>query len=149
MVASFSAGSMRARFGFGMDGTAYRIAPGPGERGGRAYLVVSSLFPETPRFEIFSDAHIKAAPTLDVTQFHATTQGLFLLQVKSSSVAIIAVPGAEVVSEVPTREPVAALAMSRDGALVAVAHPGSIDLWRLESPGPCTTDTDRPTAPAH
>lgn len=143
----YSPGSMRARFGFAGDGTVHQIAQGMGDRRGRPYFVVSSLFPEESRFEVVRELGIKAALTADFAQLQATAQGLVLLQLRPSAVAVVAVPGGETIAQIPATGSVMAAAISEDGAMVAVAHPGDIRLWRLAKDGTCPPgEAARPVA---
>jgi hypothetical protein len=53
------------------------------------------------------------------------------LLLKPSGVAIVRALSGETVAEIPVSESVAALAMSGDGAMLGVATPGRVTLWRL------------------
>ena len=66
---------------------------------------------------------------------YATRQGLYLLYLKPSGVAIVRVPNGELVAEVPVTAEVSALSMSQDGTMLGIAQYGSLDLWPLVQEG--------------
>ena len=137
IVSNYSPGSMRTRFGVDTDAAVYQLARDVGVGKPRATFVVSRLFPQQARFAVAHDAAIKAARSLESPEIHATAQGLMLLHLRPSVVAVAAVPGGETIAQVPANEPVLAVAISSDGEMVAIAHLERINVWRLVPPGSC------------
>jgi hypothetical protein len=78
-----------------------------------------------------AERRFKAAPGTDHVYFYSTSQGLYLLLLKPSGVAIVRALSGETVAEIPVSESVSALAMSGDGTMLGVANPGRVTLWRL------------------
>jgi hypothetical protein len=116
---------------FAEDGKALIFNYGTTDPQGKTPVIISSLFPEQKRVELVKESRVKAAPGTDHVYFYSTSQGLYLLLLKPSGVAIVRALSGETVAEVPVSESVSALAMSGDGTMLGVANPGRVTLWRL------------------
>jgi hypothetical protein len=117
------------------DGSIFTFSRTTTDRQGRTPLIVSTLFPEQSRFEVLLEARVKAAPGTDHVYLYATRQGLYLLYLRPSGVAIVRARSGEVVAEVPVTSAVSALSMSQDGTMLGVAQRGSLELWQLIQEG--------------
>jgi len=136
-VANYRPGSMRTRFGFDTDAAVYQLARDVDPGKARPTFVVSRLFPVQARFAVVHDSAIRARWSLEFPELHVTAQGLMLVHLMPSTVAVAAVPGGETIGQVPANESVLAVAISSDGAMVAIAHPERINVWRLAPPRSC------------
>lgn len=130
-LSQYSSGLSQRRLAFAEDGKVVIFNYGTTDQQGKTPVIISSLFPEQKRFELVKESGVKAAPGTDHVYFYSTSQGLYLLFLKPSGVAIVRALSGETVAEIPGSESVSALAMSEDGAMFGVAHPGSLTLWRL------------------
>ena len=81
------------------------------------------------------EAGVKAVPGTLHVYLYATRQGLYLLYLKPSGVAIVRAGSGEVIAEVPVTAAVSALSMSQDGTMLGIAQSGSLELWQLAQEG--------------
>lgn len=130
-LGQYSSGSSERRVAFAEDGTVLIFTYGTTDQQGRTPVIISSLFPPQKRVELVRESRVKAAPGADHVSFHSTSQGLYLLRLKPSGVAIVRALSGETVAEIPASESVSALAMSGDGTTLGVASPAWVSLWRL------------------
>jgi WD40 repeat protein len=131
----FSPGTSDRLVAFAEDGTVFTFSGTTTDRQGRTPLIVSTLFPERKRFEVLHEARVRAAPGTHHVYLYATRQGLYLLYLKPSGVAIVSVRSGELVAEVPVTAEVSALSMSQDGTMLGIAQRGSLALWQLAQEG--------------
>jgi WD40 repeat protein len=132
-LSQYSSGSSERRVAFAEDGKVLIFNYGTTDQQGKTPVIISSLFPEQKRVELVKESRVKAAPGTDHVYFYSTSQGLYLLLLKPSGVAMVRALSGETVAEVPVSEAVSALAMSGDGTMLGVANPGRVTLWRLVS----------------
>jgi hypothetical protein len=132
---NFSLGSSDRHVAFAEDGTVLTFGHTTTDRQGRTPLIVSTVFPERKRFEVLREAGVKAVPGTLHVYLYATRQGLYLLYLKPSGVAIVRAGSGEVIAEVPVTAAVSALSMSQDGTMLGIAQRGSLELWRLAQEG--------------
>jgi WD40 repeat protein len=130
-LSQYSSGSSERRVAFAEDGTVLIFTYGTTDRQGKTPVILSSLFPERKRAELVKEPWVKAAPGTDHVYFYSTSQGLYLLLLNPSGVAIVRALSGETAAAIPVSESVSALAMSGDGAMLGVATPGRVTLWRL------------------
>jgi WD40 repeat protein len=130
-LSQYSSGSSERRVAFAEDGKVLIFNYGTTDQPGKTPVIISSLFPEQKRAELVKESRVKAAPGTDHVYFYSTSQGLYLLLLKPSGVAIVRALSGETVAEIPVSEAVSALAMSGDGTMLGVATPGRVTLWRL------------------
>jgi WD40 repeat protein len=130
-LSHYSSGASERRVAFAEDGKVVTLGYGTTDQQGKTPVIVSNLFPEQKRVELVKESRVKAAPGTDHVYFHTTSQGLFVLLLNPSGVAIVRALSGETVSDIPVSEAVSALAMSGDGTMLGVAIPGRVTLWRL------------------
>jgi WD40 repeat protein len=131
VLSQYSSGSSERRVAFAGDGTVLIFTYGTTDQQGKTPVIISSLFPERKRAELVKESRVQAAPGTDHVYFYSTSQGLYLLLLNPSGVAIVRALSGETAAAIPVSESVSALAMSGDGAMLGVATPGRVTLWRL------------------